>query len=127
MYLSEAEVKKDVDDVYPSTGTFESLTGVASHFTAAKNVKSMVAVWDGKEGTGDRYRTTGAKMKSFVDSLLPGAATKLVEYENTENAMATSRDEADYHGKVIVSYDSATKKYQVWMPAAQLSGPILSN
>ncbi|KAJ4345944.1 uncharacterized protein N0V89_012080 [Didymosphaeria variabile] len=125
-YLSEAEVKSDVDDVYPTTG-FEALTDVKSSLTADSNVQSMVAVWDGVEGTGDKYRTTGAHMKSFVDGLLPGTATKLVKYENTENAMATSRDDSDYHGKVIVSYDSATKKYQVWMPAADLTGPILKN
>ncbi|KAF9738644.1 hypothetical protein PMIN06_001945 [Paraphaeosphaeria minitans] len=126
LYMSEADVKKEVDDVFPATG-FEALTDVKSHFTTASNVKSMVAVWDGVEGTGDRYRTTGPLMQRAVDGLLPGTATKLVKYENSEDARSTSGDNGDYHGKVIVSYDSATKKYQVWMPAAQLSGPILKN
>ncbi|KAJ4987897.1 hypothetical protein SVAN01_06627 [Stagonosporopsis vannaccii] len=125
-YQTEPEVKKDVDDVFPTSG-FEALTDVKSSFTAASNVQSMVAVWDGIQGTGDKYTTTGAHMKTVIDGLLPGTATKLIIYENTENAMDTSRDDTDYHGKVIVSYDSATKKYQVWMPAAQLTGPILKN
>jgi hypothetical protein len=41
--------------------------------------------------------------------------------------MSTSRSDTDYHGKVIVSCDSGTKKYQVWMPGAMLDGPILKN
>lgn len=125
-YVTEAEAKSIVDDVFPTTG-FEAVTSVKSSFTADSNVQSMVAVWDGRQGTGDKYMTTGALMKKFVDDLLPGTATKLVTYKNTEDAMNTSRDENDYHGKVIVSYDSGTKKYQVWMPAARLDGPILKN
>ncbi|KAK7191038.1 hypothetical protein DPSP01_007790 [Paraphaeosphaeria sporulosa] len=124
LYMTEADVKKEVDDVFPTSG-FEALTDHKSHFT--KNVQSMVAVWDGVEGTGDRYRTTGALMQSYVDSLLPGTATKLVKYANPEDARVASGSNDDYHGKVIVSYDSATKKYQVWMPAAKLTEPILKN
>lgn len=125
-YETEVEVKSAVDDVFPTTG-FEALTSVQSSFTAASNVQSMVAVWDGRQGTGDRYRTTGTHMKNFVNGLLPGSATKLVTYQNTEDAMNTSRDDNCYHGKVIVSYASVTKKYQVWMPAAKLDGPILKS
>jgi hypothetical protein len=119
-------VKKDVDDVFSMTG-FEALTNIKSTFTAASNVQSMVAVWDGRQGNSDGYITTGPHIKSFVDGLLPRTATKLVTYKNLEDAMNTSRDENDYYGKVIVSYDSSTKKYQVWMPAAKLDGPILKN
>ncbi|KAF2785560.1 hypothetical protein K505DRAFT_369055 [Melanomma pulvis-pyrius CBS 109.77] len=124
MYMTEADVKKEVDDVFPTSG-FEALTDHKSHFTS--NVQSMVAVWDGVEGTGDRYRTTGALMQHYVDSLLPGTATKLVKYANPEDARVASGSNDDYHGKVIVAYDSATKKYQVWMPAAKLTEPILKN
>jgi hypothetical protein len=126
VYMSEADVKLMVDDVFPTTG-FEALTNVKSSFTAASNVQSMVAVWDGLTGTGDSYKTTGAHMRNFVDGLLPGTATKLVAYKNAEDPSPPSMDENDYHGKVIVSYDSGTKKYQVWMPAAKLDGPILKN
>ncbi|KAH6629809.1 hypothetical protein C7974DRAFT_472508 [Boeremia exigua] len=126
LYQPEAVVKSDVDDVFPTTG-FEALTNVRSSFTAASNVQSMVAVWDGKTGNGDKFVKTGPFMKDFVDDLLPGTATKLVRYGNTEDALNTSRDDNDYHGKIIVSYDSGTKKYQVWMAGAKLDGPILKN
>jgi hypothetical protein len=124
--VSEAEAKKAADDVFPETG-FEALTDFKSSFTAASNVQSMVAVWDGVIGSGDKFIRAGPIMRSYVDGLLPGTATKLIQYANTEDAKFTSDSEADYHGKVIVSYDSSTKKYQVWMPGAKLDGPILKN
>lgn len=43
----------------------------------------------------------------------------------SSTASAASIDKADYHGKVIVSYDKTTKKYQVWMAGSSLTGPIL--
>jgi hypothetical protein len=124
--MTEAQVKKEVDNVFPETG-FEALTNFKSSFTAASNVQSMVAVWDSVTGTGDKFKKTGAIMKNFVNGLLPGIATKLIEYGNAEDARGTSGSDIDYHGKVIVSYDSGTKKYQVWMAGAKLDGPILKN
>ena len=124
--MSEVDVKKDIDDVFPET-SFEALTDFKSSFAAASNVQSMVAVWDGVTGNGDTFEKTGPVMKRFVDGLLPGTATKLIEYPNVGDAMERSRSESDYHGKIIVSYDSGTRKYQVWMPAAELDRPILNN
>ena len=125
-YYNAKSLKADIEAVYPTSG-FESLSGVASHFTSDKNGRSMVVVWDGKEGSGDKYTRTGAHMKNFVADLLPGTSTKLVEYGNAKEAKLTSASTSDYRGKVIVAYDSATRKYAVWMAAAQLSGPLLSN
>jgi hypothetical protein len=125
-YVSEAQAKIDTDNVFPDTG-FQALTDFKSSFTVASNVQSMVAVWDGVTGTGDTFRTTGPIMKNLVDGMLPGTATKLIEYQNPQNAAEASNSDTDYHGKIIVSYDSRTKKYQVWMPGAKLDGPILKN
>jgi hypothetical protein len=124
--VSEAEAKEVADEVFPVTG-FEALTDFRSSFTAASNVQSMVAVWDGVTGSGDKFIKTGPIMKNYVDELLPGTATKLIEYKNPLDAAAASDSDTDYHGKVIISYDSGTKKYQVWMPGAKLDGPILKN
>jgi hypothetical protein len=112
--------------VFPETG-FQALTDFKSSFTATSNVQSMVAVWDGVTGSGDKFIKTGPIMKNYVDGLLPGAVTKLIQYGNPQNAAEASNSDTDYHGKVIVSYDSGTKKYQVWMPGARLDGPILKN
>lgn len=121
-------IEDAVNDVFPTSAQFDALTNHMSAFTAAKGVQSMVAVWDGIHGNGDTYTRTGEIMRKFIDDLVPGPATKLVEYGNTqEDAFKTSRDEGNYHGKIIVSYDSATRKYQVWMPAADLKAPILKN
>ncbi|KAF2993983.1 hypothetical protein E8E13_001403 [Curvularia kusanoi] len=127
-YQSEADVKSAVDDVFPTTG-FESLTKFKTSFTAASKVQSMVAVWDGITGgnDGDQFKITGPHMRKIVDDLLPGTATKLVEYKSTANAANDAADVENYHGKISVSYDSGTKKYQVWMPAAQSGAPILKN
>lgn len=46
---------------------------------------------------------------------------------STSTASTASIDKADYHGKVIVSYDKATKKYEVWMAGASLTAPILKS
>jgi hypothetical protein len=125
-YVSEAEAKEVADGVFPETG-FEALTNFGSSFTAASNVQSMVTVWDGVIGNGDTYTKTGLIMKNYIDKLLPGTATKLIEYGNPLDAAIASESDTDYHGKVIVSYNSGTKKYQVWMPGARLDGPILKN
>ena len=122
--IPESMMKDSVNQIFPTSG-FEALTDVKSSLTT--NVQSMVAVWDSLIGNGDTYRTTGPKMQEFVDGIIGGSATELVKYKNPESAFVASNNKNDYHGKVIISYDSATKKYQVWMPAKQLSGPILAN
>jgi hypothetical protein len=89
-----------------------------------------VIVWDGVVGDGDKYKTTGQNMTSLIDKLvpdLPAGQPRLVEYSNSENAGDDSKSESDYHGKVIISYDSATGAYEVWMAAASLTKPILKS
>lgn len=46
---------------------------------------------------------------------------------SSSTASSASTDLADYHGKIIVSYDSKTKKYEVWMAGASLTAPILKS
>ena len=125
-YQSEAEVKKIVDDVFPETG-FQALTDFKSSFTAASNVQSMVAVWNGLIGKGDTFKKAGAIILESVVDLRPGTSTKLVQYKNTKVARETANIGTGYHGKINVSYDLGTKKYQVWMAGAKLDGPILRN
>lgn len=121
--MPEYIFKDSVNSIFPTSG-FEALTDAKS--SLATNVQSMVAVWDSvTKGSGDTYRVTGPKMQTFVHGILAGPATKLIKYKNTDSAVVTSRDNNNYHGKIIISYDSATRKYQVWMPGAQLSGPVL--
>jgi hypothetical protein len=124
--VSEAEVKKDADETFPKTDC-EALTDFKPFFTAASNVQSMVVVWNSVTGSGDTFIKTGLIMRSFVNNLLPRAETKLIQYKNPQDASIASNSDTDYHDKVIVSYDSGTKKYQVWMPGAKLDGPILKN
>lgn len=45
----------------------------------------------------------------------------------SSSASSASMDLADYHGKIIVSYDSKTKKYEVWMAGVSVTAPVLKS
>jgi hypothetical protein len=132
--MTEADVKKDADSVYPTSG-FRSLTGTngimetSNAFASTHKSQAAIIVWDGNVGNGDTYKTTGPKMASLIDKLVPGLPTgqpKLVKYSNSAEGAVDSNSEGEYHGKVIVSYDSSTGAYEVWMAGASLKEPVLS-
>lgn len=46
---------------------------------------------------------------------------------SSSTASSASVDLADYHGKIIVSYDATAKSYQVWMAGHSLTAPVLKS
>ncbi|KAK7184411.1 uncharacterized protein CC84DRAFT_1164493 [Paraphaeosphaeria sporulosa] len=66
----------------------------------------------------------------LIDDLVPGLPAshpRLIEYGNSAEGASVVKSESDYHGKVIVSYDSATGAHEVWMAAASMTEPILKS
>lgn len=133
--MPESIVKQDTDSVYPKASHFKPLTGArgvtsdgANPFSSTHNPQAAVIVWDGRVGNGEKYNKAGPMMKSLINDLVPGLPAgqpKLIEYSNSEEGATVANSDSDYHGKVIVSYDSATGAYEVWMAAASLTEPIL--
>lgn len=135
-YITKAELKRTSEMPYPHSG-FTPLTGAGgvmskapNPFNSANKPKAAVFVWDGVTGDGEKYHSSGQRMASIIDRLVPGLPAgqpRLVEYGNPHDAASASNSDNDYHGKVIVPYDSATGAYEVWMAAASLTEPILKS
>lgn len=124
------ELTKNIDGVYPNS-EWVPLTGshgVVSNFAATHKPQAVIVV-KGAQGEGDSYTQTGPHMSKFIKAHVPGlhAQPKLVHYKHGPNLSEDSKDEGDYHGKVIVSYDADTHAYEVWMAGADLTAPILKS
>jgi hypothetical protein len=128
----ETATKVVVEEVYPKKD-WESLKDTVARsskpFDSSKKPQAAIVLWegDGNEAFGGTFTASGAKFQEVVKETVPALTgnPRIVKYKNGANPGTDSRANDNYHGKVIVSYNKDTKKYEVWMAGSSLTAPIL--
>lgn len=115
---SKLEMQKVIKEILPSTNP-----KIAIYQNAKGNPAGAAKKPDSQSGS---QKGQGSD-KGQGSNKGQGSQNGQSDSQSTSSGIAStaSADPADYHGKVIVSYDPATKNYEVWMAGASLTAPIL--
>lgn len=119
--------KQFVEEVYPTTGdNFEPLNLVVARpskpFDPSKKPQAAIIMIKDDDAPNafefaNTFTESGKVFQQVVKDTVPGLTTDpvVVRYTNGDNAGPSSGNPEDFHGKVIVSFDKNSRKWQVWM------------